>query len=351
MCAPEPSVQEQIDCWIRGPWTNSHAERLIGALYQNVLGIARSHLNSRQETGGTTKLEAEDLAMEFLLSIRKEGKWMIRTRSGLAKEYRRWVTSFSNPAQHELWKIVSTALHHLAKAGVAWRIDAPGDAPNDNSALWTGIDGPAGETPCDLDDFKNKASKIRHYAPPSASGYIEETTINHLVISPKDAKQLTSDLLNAAGGAICLRDLLGEFKEHVFSFEISGEVDEARETAPPSIHPASMERIYHLVNNRVDSIWLEVQDMKGTDLLCQYIIPKHVAEAHVTLGDFGSPQRVQERVVLIMGILKDHLALDSAEAFDVEVNAFDDTFKKRFQIQAIQILGEKCGCRPGESAK
>ena len=356
---PDPNfkLDEAIRRWVLEACDKDEDGPLIEQLREVVLSIARAHLASSPAFQPPRHLDAQDLAIEFLLSLRSQGNWMIRTKSGLAAEYRRWVTAFSTPAQHELWEIVSTALHDLARGNAAWRLDAPASDDNHNDAVWTGVAGVAGDAPCDLLAFEKAARLIRNYAPPAARKWCVDGAILPKVIAPKDAKELTLALLHAAGGAIRLRDLLEEFKRHVFAFDSSSEIDKDHTASPLSIHPLALTRIYDLAHERAALIWEATSAISGTDLLCDYFIPKHLEERPVILEEFGDPRRVYERMQLVVQYLRQHLALNLAEALDVEDDTVDTARYGRDKVvvhggfvrEAMHILCEKCGCRPGKT--
>ena len=348
---PDPNFKlgEAIRRWVLEACDKDEDGPLIEQLREIILTIARAHLASGPAFQPPRHLDAEDLAIEFLLNLRRQGNWKIRTKSGLAVEFRRWVTAFSTPAQHELWEIVSTALHDLARGNAAWRLDAPASDDNRNDAVWTSVAGTAGGTPCDLVAFEMAARGIRSYAPPAARKWYVEGSILSKVIAPKDAKELTLALLHAAGGAIRLRDLLEEFKRHVFAFDFGGEIDTDDPASPRSIHPAAMQRLYDLAHERAALIWDAASAISGTDLLCDYFIPKHLEERPVTLDGFGDPRRVHERMQRVVQALRQHLALNVAEALDVEDDAVDAALHGGFVREAMHILCEKCGCRPGKT--
>jgi hypothetical protein len=350
-------IDVAIRRWVLEACDKQEDAPLIEQLRETVLAIARAHLASGPTFPPPRHLDAEDLAIEFLISLRKQGNWKICTKTGLATEYRSWVAEFSNPAQHELWEIVSTALHALARESVAWRLDAPASDDNHNDAVWTGVAGAAGSRPCDLLAFEKAARLIRNYAPPAARKWCVDGAILPKVIAPKDAKELTLALLHAAGGAIRLRDLLEEFKRHVFAFDSSSEIDKDHTASPLSIHPLALTRIYDLAHERAALIWEATSAISGTDLLCDYFIPKHLEERPVILEEFGDPRRVYERMQLVVQYLRQHLALNLAEALDVEDDTVDTARYGRDKVvvhggfvrEAMHILCEKCGCRPGKT--
>lgn len=349
--APDPNfkIDEALRRWVLEACDKDQDKPIIERLREIVIAIARAHLASGPTVQPPRHLEAEDLAIEFLLSLRRKGNWMIRTKSGLTAEYRRWVTEYSSPAQHELWAIVSTALHDLARENAAWRLDAPASENNHNDATWTGFEGPSGVTPCDPAAFEKTARHIQSYAPPAARKWHADDAILPKVIAPKDAKELTLSLLRAARGAIRFRDLHEEFKRHVFAFDIGDATDPDQTATPFSIHPAAMERIHDLAHERAALIWDGVATVSGTDLLCDYFIPKHLEERSVILEGFGDPRRVHERMQGVVGILRKHLALNVVEALDVADDAVDAALHGRFVREAMHILCEKCGCRPGKA--
>ena len=349
------AIDVAIRRWVLEACDKREDAPLVEQLRETVLAIARAHLASGPTFPPPRHLDAEDLAIEFLISLRKQGNWMIRTKSGLATEYRSWVAAFSNPAQHELWAIVSTALHALARENAAWRLDAPASDDNHNDAVWTDVAGAASGRLCDLVVFEKAACSVRNYAPPAARQWSADGAITAKVIAPKDAKELTLALLQVAGGAIRLRDLLEEFKRHVF--DSGGEIDKDHPTDRLSIHPSALTRIYDLAHERVALIWEAASAISGTDLLCDYFIPKHFEERPVTLEGFGDPRRVHERMQLVVQILRQQLALNLAEALDVEDDAVDTARYGKDKVVvhggfvdvAMHILCEKCGCRPGKT--
>ena len=352
---PRFSVDEAIRRWVLGNFEapeDKVDELFLGGLHELVISIARTHLASGPTFLAPHHLEAEDLASEFLLSLRRKGNRDIRTKSGLATEYRRWVAEFSNPAQHELWEIVSTALHALSRENAAWRLDAPASDANNNDAMWTGVAGTAGEMLCDIPAFERASHLIRNYSPPAARKWYADDAVLPKVIAPEDAKELVLALLRAAGGAIRLRDLLEEFKRHVFAFELGAEIDTDPSADSISIHPAAMKRLYDLAHERASVIWDAISAAEGTDLLCDYFIPRNLHQQAVTLDTFGDPRRVKEHLERrVVQFLCRHLALDVAESLDVEDDAVDHAFHSRFVVETMHILCKKCGCRPGKSAQ
>lgn len=349
MSVPEFDLGESINRWVLAENFTPEDGNLIQHLRETVLTIARAHLASGPTVQAPQHCDAEDLAMEFLLNLRSRGNWMIRTKSGLTTEYRRWVTGFNSPAQHELWEIVSTALHGLARENTAWRLDASANEDNDNDAVWTGVAGEAGGMACDLVAFEQTARRIRNYPPPAARRWVADDEIQHKVIAPKDAKALTLSLLQAAGGAIRFRDLLEEFKRHVFAFDLVGEPSTQHEDDSHSVHPAAMKRAYELAHQRAAEIWDVVAGIEGTDLLCDYFIAKHLGERAVTLEGFGDPRRVHERMKRLVEILRHHLALNVAEAPNSENDDVNSAFRRSFTLEAMHILCEKCRCRSGKA--
>jgi len=350
---PRFSVDEALRRWVVGNFEvpDKLDELFLGGLHELVISIARTHLASGPTFLAPRHLEAEDLTSEFLLNLRRKGNGYIRTKSGLATEYRRWVAEFSNPAQHELWEIVSTALHTLSRENAAWRLDAPATDDNNNNAMWTGVAGATGETICDLPAFEKAACFIRNYSPPAARKWYADDAVLPKIIAPEDAKELVLALLRAADGAIRLRDLLEEFKRHVFSFELGGEMDTDPSADSISIHPAAMKRLYDLAHERASVIWDAISGAEGTDLLCDYFIPKNLHQQAVTLDTFGDPRRIKEHLEQrVVRFLRHHLALDVAESLDVADDAVDGAFHSRFAVEAMHILCKKCGCRPGKGA-
>ena len=349
---PDPnfSVETAIRRWVLEACDTPSDASLVEQLRKITLGIALAHLSSGPAFPPPQHLEADDLAIEFLLHLRKETKWMIRTKSGLKTEYGRWVTAFSSPAHHELWETLSGALHDLARKNLAWRLDAPASNNNHNDAIWTGVEGTGGAALCDLVAFQNTARRIKSYKPPGAGKWHVDDKDGPKVISPSDAKELALALLRVAGGALRFRDLLGEFKRHVFAFEQGGENDTDQSASPLSIHPAAMQRFHDLAHERAALIWDAASAGQSTDLLCDYFIPKHLEERSVTLEGFGDPRRVHERLQRMVQSLRQHLALNVAEALDVDDHAVDAGFHSRFVIEAMHILCGKCACRPGKTA-
>jgi len=344
---PDPTfaVDVAIRRWVLEACDTPEDGQIIERLRDIILTIAHAHLASSPSF--QMHLDAEDLASEFLLDLRKKGNWKIRTKSGLAAEYRSWVTAFSSPAQHELWEIVSAALHDLARKNAAWRLDSPASDANSNNAVWTGVSGETGAVPCDITVFESAAHLIRNYAPPAARKWHGDGAVLPKVIAPKDAQELTLALLHAANGALRFRDLLEAFKRHVFTFDITGEIDADQSASPPSIHPAAMARFYDLAHDRAALIWDAAISAGGTDLLCDYFIPKHLEERSVALEGFGDPRRVHERLQRIVQLLRQHLTLNAAEALDVD--DADAGFHGRFIVEAMHTLCEKCACRPGKA--
>lgn len=349
---PDPnfSVETAMRRWVLETCDAPADAPLVEQLREIILGIARTHLASGPTFPPPQHLEAEDLAIEFLLHLRKQGNWMIRTKGGLKIEYRRWVTAFSSPAYHELWEILSGAVHSLAKESQAWRLDAPAQENNRNDAIWTGVAGAIGTVPCDLVNFQKASQRIKNYAPPAARKWYGDDSVLPKVIAPSDAKELAFTLLHAAGGALRFRDLLGEFKRHVFAFEQGGEIDTDQSASPLSIHPAAMQRFHDLAHDRAALIWDAASAVQSTDLLCDYFIPKHLEERSVTLEGIGDPRRVHERLQRMVQSLRQHLALNVAEALDVDDHTVDAGFHSRFVIEAMHIICGKCACRPGKTA-
>ena len=348
---PDPNftVETAIRRWVLEACDTPEDASLVEQLRDIILGIARTHLASGPAYPPAQHLEAEDLAIEFLLNLRKQGNWTIRTKSGLAAEYRRWVAAFSSPAQHELWKILSTALHSLAHENAAWRLDAPASKDNHNDAIWAGDPKAGVKAPCDLVAFEKAARQIESYAPPAASRWHRDGSVLPKVIAPKDAKKLTLALLHAADGKLRFRDLLDEFKRHVFAFDLGGEIDSNQSSSPPSIHPAAMQRFYDLAHERAALIWDAIGEIEGTDLFCGYFIAKNFENRAVTLKDFGDSRRVDERLERMERIMRHHLALNLGDALDIDDAAVDASLRSAFIIEAMRILSEKCTCRPGKT--
>jgi hypothetical protein len=317
-------------------------------LREIAIEIARQHLAARPGVSPPSYLEAEDLAGEFLQHLRLKGNWLIRTRSGLAMEYRRWVTRFSNPAQHEIWEIVSTALRGLGKTGQAWRLDAPLEEPNRNAALWSGSPPVEGQKICNPIDFEAAAQRVRHYPPPAARGWHAAGVAAPKVISPQDALELTLALLQAAAGPVRLADLVEEFKGHIFTLVLAPSETLPEEMGRP-VHPTAMLRLFDLACARAAVVWAEAAAQELTDLLCDYFIANHLLEQPVALEKFGDPRRVHERVRGLVAILRQHLALQVDETLDVESADLDINFHSRFVVEAMHELSGKCACRPGKT--
>ena len=342
---PDFQIEEAIRRWVLEPCDTPEDKRRIEQLRETVIKIAHDHLESGP-TFQPRHLDEEDLSDEFLLHLRKEGKWMIYTKTGLKCEYSRWVPAFLNPAQHELWEILSIALHALAVEDAAWRLDALSSEPNNNYAVWTGIPEPDGAHACDLPAFERAARRIPKYTPPAARKWHDDDDVVHKVILPDAAMELTLALLRAADGSLHFYDLFEEFKKHVWVFNDGGD----NKDAPYSIHPAAIQRLYPLAHERAGLIWNEILAIHGTNLFCGYFIPKHMDESSVILEKFGEPQRVSERIQDVVRILRQHLDLNMAEALDVDDNAVDASFHGRFVSETMHILREKCGCCRGKTA-
>lgn len=349
---PDPnfSVETAIRRWVLEACDTPGDASLVEQLREIILGIARAHLASGPPSPPPQHLEAEDLAIEFLLHLRKQGNWLIRTKAGLKTEYQRWVATFSNPAHHELWEILSGALHDLARKNLAWRLDAPASNNNHNDAIWTCDAGVDGTALCDLVAFQKAARRIKNYEPPGAGKWHRESSVLPKVIAPSDSKELALDLLHSAGGAICLRDLFEEFKRHVFTFDLSGEEAAANNVSPLSIHPAAMQHFYDLAHERAALIWNAIAEVKGIDIFCDYFIAKNLENRSVTLKDFGDSRRVDEQNKRIVKILLKHLALNLLDALDVDQNTVDSGFRSDFIIESMRILSGNCACRPGKTA-
>lgn len=333
----------------QGSWRTPEDIQLVAQLRQIAIKIARKHLDDKPTVSPPGYLDAEDLAGEFLLVLRKKGNWLVRSESGLVTEYRRWVTRFSSPAHYELWETVSAALHELARAGTAWRLDATAEEANKNDAIWTSVPGERGRQFCNLVDFENAARHVGSYPLPAARRQQGERTVKPKVISPKDAQELTLSLLNVAGGAIRLCDLIEEFKRHVFVLVIGPLVDPP-EANVRTLHPGAIMRLFDLAYERAALVWAEVSEAEATDLLCNYFIANYVEERRVSLDEFGDPRRVHERLQRVIGILRNRLALDVNEALDVESEEIDTNLHSRFVVEAMHNLREKCGGLSGEMA-
>lgn len=346
---PSFDFPRALRTWVLGPCLTPEDIQLIAHLRQIAVELARNHLASKPIVTPPGYLDAEDLAGEFLDSLRKKGNWMIRTRGGLSVEYRRWVTRFTSPAHHEIWEIVSTALHELARAGVAWRLDASPEEENRNDAIWTGLPGDAGRKSCNLVEFETAARGVPNYPPPAARRWHDEGAAMPKVIAPKDARDLTRALLQAARGSLRLADLIEEFKRHVFVL-IVGPLENTSESVGQAIHPAALIRLFDLAQDRAELIWTETAEGGFTDLLCKYFIANHLQGRHVALEEFGDPRRVHERLQRVVTILRRHLALDVGEALDLESADLDTSFHSRFVIEAMHGILEKCGCLSGKPA-
>lgn len=344
---PNFSIEAAIRCWVLGDFGAPVDVSQVVQLREIILGIARSHLASGPTFSSSQHLEAEDFAIEFLLNLRKQGNWKIHTKSGLKAEYRRWVSAFCSPAQHELWEILSNALHELSRQNSAWRLDAPASSNNRNDAIWTSV---AGTASFDLAAFQKVARSIKSYEPPAARAWHREGSVAPKVISPSDAKKLTLDLLHAAAGSIRFRDLLEEFSRHVFTFSLSGEDNTENRAIPAAIHPPAMQRFHDLAHERVALIWDAVSVSQCTNLLCDYFIPKYLEGCPVILEDFGEPRRVHERLKRMVQIIKEHLDLNVGEALDVDDVAVNSGLRTGFLVDAMHILRGKCACRPGKTA-
>lgn len=332
------SVHTQLCIWVGELSVDPAAyDAAVEALFTTTLRLAERHLGTLSERAVAMQ-EAEDLAHEFLVWIKREGNTAIENVNGLMRELKRFAARLRDPAQHELWEILSEALHKLFRSSKARRLDAPGDRPNRNDAQWvtTELEN-ASTTPADLARFTEEAAALPIYRLRGSKRWYPEGKPLPKIISPIEAEELVAKLLVAARGVIRFRDLAEEARRHVFIFATTSQADPGEGRAGPVTHPDALLRLVPEAATRTERIWNEVLAEQLSDLLCGYFIPKHFRKEKTKLESFGASSTAGDRVKKLQRILARHLAIQPGQDGD----EIEPLFREFVEL-VFERLASKC---------
>jgi hypothetical protein len=284
---------------------------LTEALYEAATKTAREILAADTTPG----MEAGDLATEFILWLSGQSGLNIRSHKALRLQMRRFWIRRNAPAAYELWEVLSTALHSLAKRGAVRRLDAPHETPNHNAAIWTSAPEERDEARLDHRGFLERAKALPRYP---RSG---KRPKNAKILQPKEAEELALGLLKAAAVPAPMEVISKEAQQHVILPEIveapeEGDSEDDAPKGPPP--PAAPDRpsivadellLVREAEHLAALLWDDPQcgrlsTNRVRELLCGFLVPNLLEDGGVPQGNFGSPQRVSEDLKEIYACLK-----------------------------------------------
>lgn len=316
-----PMIEEFVD----------HGE-LDVQLHGIVLALARQCVSGGGKMDAQRAEEkSQDLASDFLIwHVRGENKRNIQTEAALRYELRKYATRRNNPEGHELWSLLSEAMHELAREGFARRLDAKPDEHNDNNALWTSASPGADGKKLNMAVFQRNAKAIKCFYPKqrnpggekAGAGKHGKKYATPRIIPISEAKLLVEQLLKAAGGPIPFGLLADEARRHVVLIGQYISLDDDSNDSVKSLLESSAARelyadwqewIAYESPARADRIWQAVMKISHGQALCLYYLPKHFLAKKIVMESVGTPQRISEQSTQIRGIMALELAVERLE--------------------------------------
>ena len=301
-------------------------------LYGIVLELARQCVSGGGKMDSRIAEEkSRDLASDFLIyDIRGENKRNIQTKAALKHELSKYVTRRDNPEGHELWSLLSAAMHELAREGSARRLNAKPGEYNDNDALWTSAPPRADGKKLDRVAFQRNAKAIRCFYPKQRNpGGVKSGIEKHgkkdatpRIIPISEARLLAEQLLKAAEGPIPFKLLVDEARRHVVLIGQYIDLDDDSKNSAESLLKSPVlqeldadlqEWISYESPDRADRIWQAVVKENHGRALCLYYLPKHFLAKKVVMGSVGPPQRISEQSEQICRIMALELAVERLE--------------------------------------
>lgn len=354
--APKPQRWKDEDAqrFVRsvGVWVK--ARELAVELYEACLNVAEWELSRDLES--RAKPDPRDLVFPFLAWIRRKHGYGIRSITSLRNRFRSFWTEENNPGGHELWEILSHALHVLAKEGKVRRVDNL-DKPTDNSqwAKWTSGPPEADEKWFDLAAFEEACRGIPFFPEKKQPEAPYDGKVPK-VLSPEDGLRLVLMLLEAAGGPLLMRDLHHEACKHVLlrSFvEMEGRrvsSDESGEQPGPGelrddeewVRHSDLEWIDHESLSRSKRIWETMEEKGFRKLFCGYLVPKIGLKEKKPLKEMGVSQRAHEEKEKVLRWLKQELSGLELNPDTPHTESAEAHLKWEIQSRTVARLMEMC---------
>jgi hypothetical protein len=321
-------------------------------LHKVVTGIAERA--AHRTSGVSMSDEPAGLACDFLValvqgSVRSE----IVTIGDLKREFNRWLTGLVVPEQKELWSVISAALKHLEKAGKVQRPNAKRRFNNTNTTAWC-LPEMAGNPP-DLAKVDQIASVLPRLPARKDGGRI---------LKPEYARDAVLGILRTLGGEVPMGAIFGILLKAVphLQFEsLDAPVGSADDSPARSETVESRDvAVSHalIVREEIEVISSAIWNLaggiekgtsrivKGQQVLCCHVIPRHTGGQKVTLAELGPTSTVEDVVVALEDILREWLPRSNAGSpsrYQEEYLIFDIT---RGVLMKIGMLcSEKGYCR------
>lgn len=322
------TVPQNPDGWLaRDLMKLIRHHELSTELYEVVLEMAIAEMKSAQNSdwpwpGGK---EPEDAAGDFLEEISGvkdekdkknpyEGLCDIKNKSGLRKEFRKFLTSTENESEYEIWKQTSESLTKLARKGRIHRLDAAlsDKKPNHNNAVYSSYLGQddmhvasRGEllklkvTVFTKDEIKTLRKREARLQILRNNEDIDKSKNIPSLITPGKCEELICQILDLAGCPCRLRDIRYVIcrKLELLQF-IPIPPDDKKVGGKWAVEHEAMHEEWHdlLIDRKVDACAKWVRRFSyGPEIFFDYKIRGQLLGEKIELAHIGDGKRVSEQ--------------------------------------------------------
>lgn len=293
-------------------------------LYQLACKTARKHLkDGSYRTAGfdvdELSEQAGELAGDFIVALAsRDISGLIRNRSDLAREFKRWITRRDSPERSELWDVISATLRELETQGTVERPAQYREYFNSNGTMW---------------GLARYAAKVGKHPESEAIAavmpQIRAKGANDKILKPDEARAAVVALLSLYEGEVTMSQIFDDLSKHLDMLQISTGLDAPiGENDNSDNHGESLSTVIEdtqilddytfiveeesaraatAIWQQADMIGKKGRPLAGRHILCCYLIPKDCHGINVTLQTFGATSSVQDVVKKLRAIMAVHL--------------------------------------------
>lgn len=292
--------------------------------YQLVCQTARKHLKDGSSRSGELNADelsdqAGELAGDFIVALATHDiSGLIRNRSDLVREFKRWITRRDSPERSELWDVISTTLRDLETQGTVERPAVYRPYFNSNNTLWS------------LTRYVGTVGKYLESATiKTAIPQIKAKRQHDRILKPDEACAAIMALLSLYEGEVTMSQIFDDLSKHLDMLQISTSLDAPiGESDSSENHEESFSAVIEdtqilddytfiveeesaraatAIWKQADAIGKKGRPLAGRQILCCYLIPKDCHGLNITLKNFGATSSVQDVVNKLRAIMAVHL--------------------------------------------
>lgn len=292
--------------------------------YQLACRIASKHLKDGASRGADLNANelsehAGELAGDFIVALAsRDISGLIRNRSDLSREFKRWIARRDSPERSELWEVISTTLRELETQGTVERPAQYRPYFNSNNTLWS------------LALHVDKVGKHQEIKTiKDAMPQIKAKGEHDRILKPDEARAAVVALLSLYEGEVTMSQIVDDLSKHLELLQISTSLDAPiGENDNSENHEESLSAVIEdtqilddytfiveeessrattAIWRQADTIGKKGQPLAGRHILCCYLIPKDCHGLKISLKAFGATSSVQDVVSKLRDVMKAHL--------------------------------------------